>query len=203
MRWRNSTAAYGLIGIVTHWLLALVIVVLFASGLWMVDLTYYHPWYNRAPDLHKSFGVVTAVAMAARLVWRWWEGVPAPAAGVRRWEAASATVVHGLMYAGVFILAISGYLMVTAKGDPVNVFGIVSIPATIHGLPRQADTMGAVHYWVAIALIALAGLHTLAALKHHIVDRDETLVRMLWAGGPQRSAPSTESPSRSEQRRSP
>lgn len=202
MRWRNSKSAYGLIGIATHWVLAVAIVGLFVSGLWMVELTYYDPWYYRAPELHKAFGVLTAAAMAARLVWRWWDGVPEPAAGVRRWEAAGAAVAHGLMYAGVFAVAVSGYLMVTAKGAPVSVFGIVEIPAVIHDQPRQADTAGDVHYWVAVALIALAGLHTLAALKHHLLDRDETLVRMLRVGQPRRSAPSAESSPRSEQRRS-
>ncbi|MBK8906998.1 MAG: cytochrome b [Rhodospirillales bacterium] len=202
MKWRNSRNAYGLIGIVTHWVLAVAIVALFVSGLWMVDLTYYHPWYNRAPDLHKAFGVLTAVAMAVRLLWRWWDGVPEPAAGVRRWEAAGASVAHGLMYLGVFVTAISGYLIVTAKGDPVDVFGVVAIPAVIHDLPRQADTAGAVHYWVAIALIALAGLHTMAALKHHVLDRDETLIRMLRAGRTERTSPSSVTSYRSEKRRS-
>lgn len=180
MLWRNTSDSYGLIGIASHWLLAVAIVGLFASGLWMVDLTYYDVWYHRAPELHKAFGVLTAAAMGLRLLWRWWGVVPGPAPGVKRWEAVVASAVHGVLYLGVFAAAISGYLIATAKGDPVDVFGLAAVPAVIHDLPRQADVAGDVHYWIGVAIISLAGLHAAAALKHHLIDGDQTLVRMLW-----------------------
>jgi cytochrome b561 len=83
--------------------------------------------------------------------------------------------------------------MVTAKGAPVAVFDLFSIPATIHGLPRQEDIAGALHTLIAYALIGLAGLHAAAALKHHLIDRDATLLRMLGL----------KRPPRTEQRRTP
>ncbi len=179
MDFRNTESHYGIVHIALHWLTAAAVVGLFASGVWMVGLTYYDPWYHPAPALHKSFGIVLVAVMAVRLVWRWTNGVPAPEPEVRRWEARIAHVVHIVLYLGVFAAAISGYLIATAKGAPVAVFGLISVPATVHGLPRQEDVAGVFHYYLSYGLIGLAAVHAAAALKHHIVDRDATLSRML------------------------
>lgn len=90
-----------------------------------------------------------------------------------------AGVVHGLLYLMLFVIVISGYLISTAKGQGISVFGWFEIPASITGLTNQADRAGAVHYWVAIGVLGLAALHALGALKHHFLDRDDTLRRML------------------------
>ena len=60
---RNTEEGYGLVAIVLHWSMAVVVIVLFALGLWMVDLTYYDPWYRRAPDIHKGLGVLLAITL--------------------------------------------------------------------------------------------------------------------------------------------
>ena len=82
----------------------------------------------------------------------------------------------------------AGYLITTADGQPVAVFDRFQLPATLYGLENQADLAGQWHDGLAIALVSLAGLHTLAALKHHFIDRDDTLVRMLRLLPPRRSA---------------
>jgi cytochrome b561 len=74
------------------------------------------------------------------------------------------------------------------------VFGLFAVPATLHGLPRQEDVAGKIHYWLAIGVISVAGLHTLAAFKHHFIDRDATLLRML---GRKRSRDTKVNPQRS------
>ncbi|TCT19400.1 cytochrome b561-like protein [Thiobaca trueperi] len=73
----------------------------------------------------------------------------------------------------------SGYLISTADGRSLDVFGLFSVPAILTGLPDQADLAGEVHLVLAIALVTLAAVHALAALKHHFIDRDATLLRML------------------------
>jgi cytochrome b561 len=176
---RNTPWTYGAIHIVLHWLTATSVIGLFASGVWMVGLTYYHPWYHPAPALHKSFGLVLVAVMLVRVLWRWGNGVPEPEPGVRPWEARTAHVVHIVLYVGVFAAAVSGYLIATARGDPVAVFDLVSVPATVHGLHRQEDVAGVFHYWVSYGLIGLAAFHAAGALKHHLIDRDATLLRML------------------------
>jgi cytochrome b561 len=72
----------------------------------------------------------------------------------------------------------SGYLISTADGRAVDVFDWFSIPATIHGYDNQEDIAGLVHLVLAISLISLVTLHAAAALKHHFIDRDRTLLRM-------------------------
>ena len=83
------------------------------------------------------------------------------------------------MYAAMLLIVTSGYLISTAKGSGVSLFGWFEVPALVSGLPEQADVAGAVHYWLALGLLALAGLHALGALKHHLIDKDNTLRRML------------------------
>ena len=177
--WRNTTSGYGWVSIAVHWIAALGIVGLFGLGLWMTDLGYGHPWYNRAPALHEAIGMLVLVLILFRLAWRIVTVTPAFEAGMPRWERVAALAAHWLMYLLMLTVVISGYLISTAGGDPVSVFGWLEVPALVHGIERQADIAGWVHYYAAWALVLLAAGHTLAALKHHFIDRDATLIRML------------------------
>jgi cytochrome b561 len=143
----------------------------------MVELDYYHAWYRRAPAWHKSFGLLLFGVMLIRVAWRYSSPAPEPLGTDRQRRIASAA--HRLLYLLLFAIVISGYLISTADGRPVEVFGLFSIPATISGLDGQEDIAGKVHQLLAFALIALAGVHALAALKHHFIDHDATLRRML------------------------
>jgi cytochrome b561 len=84
-----------------------------------------------------------------------------------------------LFYPLIFVLMLSGYLISTADGRPISVFGLVGVPATLTAIPNQEDVAGYVHQILAYTLIGLVALHALAALKHHFLDRDGTLLRML------------------------
>lgn len=70
MQWRNTPVRFGHISVLIHWGVALAVYGLFALGLWMVGLGYYDTWYHRAPEIHKSIGVLIFVAMVFRLAWR-------------------------------------------------------------------------------------------------------------------------------------
>jgi cytochrome b561 len=179
---RNRHDTYGLIAVILHWLVALVVVGLFGLGLWMVDLTYYDDWYRRAPAIHKGVGVLLFLTVTLRLGWRGLGPRPAPLATHSGWERRIASVTHALLYALLFAVMLSGYLISTADGRPIDVFGLFSVPALITDLPNQADVAGEVHLILAISLVSLAGVHALAALKHHLIDRDRTLLRMLGRG---------------------
>lgn len=179
MTWRNTHDGYGMVAIALHWVVALVVVGLFALGLWMVELTYYDPWYRRAPDIHKSIGVLLFATMLLRLAWRLTNPSPAPAPGVSEREHRLARLAHGLLYALLFAIMLSGYLISTADGRPIEVFGWFSVPATLARREAQADIAGELHLILAVTAIVIAALHALAALKHHFIDRDRTLLRML------------------------
>jgi cytochrome b561 len=180
VQWRNSARGYGLVAIALHWLDAVAVVGLFGLGLWMVELTYYDPLYRDLPDLHKSIGILLFVAVVLRLGWRFANPTPAPLGSVL--EQRAAAVAHYGMYALMFATMFAGYLISTADGRPVSVFGLFDVPALIHGHPDQADVAGEIHQWLAWSLLALASLHALAAVKHHVWDRNLTLARMLRPG---------------------
>ena len=179
MNFKNSPAGYGLVAILLHWLVALAVIGLFILGLWMVDLTYYDSWYNRAPSLHRSIGILLFLVMLGRLLWRRLNIIPDDEPGIPLWQRRLAHAVHALLYLLPFAVMLSGYLISTADGRPIEVFGLFPVPALVSGIPNLEDMAGKVHWYLALSLISLAGIHTLAALKHHFIDRDRTLKKIL------------------------
>lgn len=179
MQLRNSSSRYGWVSMFMHWGVALVVVGLFALGLWMVGLDYYSTWRKDAPDLHKSIGLVLFAVMVLRVLWRWISPPPPVLASYSRMTRLGAKLGHGFLYITLFAVMIAGYLISTADGVGIPVFGLFEVPALISGLPDQADIAGAIHLYLAWALVVFSGLHALAALKHHFIDRDATLTRML------------------------
>jgi cytochrome b561 len=176
---RNSHAGYGLVAMLLHWLVALVVIGMFSLGLWMVDLTYYDAWYNEAPAIHKGIGILLFLVMSGRVLWRLGNPRPVDEPHVSLLERRLAHGAHMLLYLLIFVVIISGYLISTADARPIEVFGLFSVPALVSHLPEQADIAGVIHLYLAITLVSLAGLHALAALKHHFLDHDRTLLKML------------------------
>jgi len=178
MQWRNSSTNYGLVSITMHWLVAVAVVGLFALGYWMVGLTYYSSWYRTAPDIHKSIGLLLLALMILRVTWRFLSSGPASLASHGRLTRLATKAGHGVLYLGLFAVMISGYLISTADGRSISVFGWFEVPALINSIPDQEDIAGLIHEYLAWGLVIFSGLHALAALKHHFIDRDPTLKRM-------------------------
>lgn len=179
MQWRNSPERYGHLSVLIHWLVALTVYGMFGLGLWMVTLGYYDGWYHKAPELHKSIGMVVLLVMVIRVLWRFISPPPASLAGYTRLTRISALAAHLLLYLLLFAILISGYLISTADGKPISVFGLFDVPATLSDFGAQADLAGTLHLWLAWGVVILSVLHGLAALKHHFIDKDVTLMRML------------------------
>ncbi|MDI2173650.1 cytochrome b [Pseudomonas aeruginosa] len=179
MQWRNTSSRYGVFSLFLHWGSALVVFGLFGLGLWMRELSYYDPWYHPAPALHKSIGILLAIALLVRIVWRFVSPPPPAPANHGPLTRVASKLGHLALYGLLLAVIVAGYLISTADGEPISVFGWFSVPATLSGLPDQADVAGEIHLYLAWALVVFAVLHALAALKHHFVDRDPTLKRML------------------------
>jgi len=177
MRLLNTPISYGWISIVMHWLMAVAIFAMFGLGIWMRTLDYYDSWYHEAPYIHKGVGILLVIALLVRLAWRW--GSTRPELLGAAWEKSIALFVHNTHYVLLFILMFTGYLIPTAEGVGIDVFGWFTVPATLTYTKAEADVIGLLHKYLAWAAIGLAGLHAAAALKHHFVDRDATLLRML------------------------
>jgi len=176
---KNTLSHYGWITISVHWLVAVTVIGLFALGYWMVDLGYYDPWNKQGPDLHKSIGILLFIVMLMRVVWRYFQIKPEALNSHTRIEKKIGSIVHIFLYSALFVLMISGYLISTADGRAIEVFNQFSIASLGELFTGQEDLSGIVHKYLAYVLMLTVILHALAALKHHFIDKDNTLRRML------------------------
>ena len=160
-----------------HWLTAIVVIGMFASGLWMVDLTYYSDWYKTAPHWHKSVGLILFALTLYRVLMRMISTRP-PTYGSQM-EKALSKIGHGLLYLLLFGLFISGYLISTADGRAIDIFNWISVPAFGELIENQEDVAGDIHFYLAWTVIIVVALHALAALKHHFINKDDTMKQML------------------------
>ena len=179
MQVRNTENGYGILTISIHWIFALAFIGLFASGLYMVELTYYDPLYKTLPDLHRSIGITLALLLVIRFIWRMTNRQPTPEPNLKPYEILAAEAVHWLLYLLPLAIMISGYLITTADGNSIDVFGLFEVPALLPAQKGREDIAGAVHFYLAYGTIGLVALHMLAALKHHFIEKDRTLLRML------------------------
>lgn len=170
---------YGFVSRLLHWGMALAIFAMFALGWWMVRLDYQNPYYKLGPDIHRSVGILLLILLVLRLAWRFANPKPDDS-DLTPFEHKASLAVHWGFYPLLFVLMVSGYLISSANGSPVDVFNWFSVPAITkqEGLEDQA---GLVHRWLAYGTIAVAVVHSVAALKHHFVDKSRVLARM-WSG---------------------
>ncbi|WP_320836699.1 cytochrome b [Zhongshania sp.] len=176
---KNTAGRYGWLSITLHWSMALAVIGMFALGLWMRSLSYYDPWYKDGPAIHKSIGILLFLLLIIRVVWRNLNTRPDDDPALKVWERITAHLTHIALYGLMFALMIAGYFISTADGRAIEVFNWFSVPATIYDLPEQEDIAGEIHEILAWILIVLASVHALAALKHHFINRDTTLLKML------------------------
>lgn len=164
---------------ILHWLIALLIVAAFTMGLVMVDIPGFTPTKLKYFSWHKWLGVTVLALAAIRLLWRLRNRPPAHPAGMPAWQLKAADYTHVLLYVLMFAVPLSGYLYTTAAGVPVVYLGLFPIPAAFEADTALKALLKPVHYWLNMGLAALVFMHVAAALKHHFVDRDEVLKRML------------------------
>jgi cytochrome b561 len=168
---------YGGAAVALHWLTLALVVANLALGLSMVDLPF-SPQKFRWYLWHKWIGITVLLATSLRLAWRAGHPPPPPVPMVA-WQHQAALVSHRLMYVLLFLIPLSGWLYSSATGVQVNYLGLVTLPDL---LPKDKALAGALKLVHAVAnslLAAVVCVHAAAALRHHFVDRDATLVRML------------------------
>lgn len=180
---------YTRVAIALHWLIALAILGLFASGLWMVDAIQDKTQRAVAFDvyqIHKSVGLTVLVLSVIRLIWRLIHPAPALPDGMSGFERFAAKATHVAFYAFMIAMPLIGWAMVSASpfGLPTIVFGLFEWPhiGPIEALADKKpveDLAKSAHASLAYGGMALAALHIGAALKHHFVNRDGVLARMV------------------------
>ena len=178
----NSRQQFGTISKLIHWIAALTVIALFALGTWMVDLTYYSSWYKPAPHYHKSVGILLLLLTLFRVIWKLSQPHPDPLSSHTRFEKLAASMTHLAIYCLLFLMFISGYLISTLEGVGIEVFDWFILPSILQAESSYVDLAGEIHEIVGWSLISIVSLHALAAIKHHFVDKDTTLRRMLFFG---------------------
>ncbi|MGX5172458.1 cytochrome b [Aliikangiella sp. IMCC44653] len=179
MMLKNTSEKYGLIAKLLHWVVALSVLAMFSVGIWMVELDYYSNWYKVAPDYHKSSGILLAIILVVRVTWRLTSPKVLPLEQHTKLEKLAAHCVHLLLYVLLFAIFCTGYLISTEDNRAIDVFNWFSVPSMGQLFDNQADIAGDIHRWLAYILIGLVVVHIGGALKHHFIDKDNTLKRML------------------------
>ncbi|WP_261817790.1 cytochrome b [Vibrio gallicus] len=163
--------------ILLHWAVAVSFLFTFFVGVYLVDLP-------RGPEkfeligLHKSMGVLVLVVALLRIVWRLKEGKLKPASTLSALQQKAASAVHGLLLLATIAMPISGAVMSVAGGRGLDFFSVNLIAKgdKMEGLQSVAHSL---HVNAPYLIYAILALHLLAVLKHHLIDKDNTLTRML------------------------
>lgn len=178
MQFINLQSRYGLVSIALHWVIAVMTIALFFSGIWMVDLGYYDAWYNRAPWWHKNVGVVLLALILVRWLWRLVSPSPLAIESIEHWQQKAAHTAHFLMNILMVVICMAGYFIVTAKGQGLPIFDWLTIPAINLNITNLEDLAGTVHFLLAYLLVFIVCVHVAAAFFHHFISKDDTLKRM-------------------------
>lgn len=179
MQFKNTKDSFGIISIFLHWLMALLIIGLLAEGLYMtrigisVQKLQLYGW-------HKELGVLVLILVIIRLIWRM-ENITPSLDALIYLEKLAARSMHVAFYLFMFLLPLTGWIVSSAAGLPVSFFGLFLLPDLVRPNEHLQQLFTEVHQWLAYGLILAICGHVAAALKHHFIDKDTILKRMLWS----------------------
>ena len=174
---------YTATAIVVHWLMAVGLIGVFSFGLYMADLPVspdklkYYSW-------HKWAGVTLFTILVFRVVWRFTHRPPALPAHMGPGEQFVAHAGHGMLYLLMFAIPLSGWMMSSAKGIQTVLFGVLPIPDLLERNKELGALLQTAHWALNMLLAAVVIGHVAAALKHHLIDKDDVLSRMLPSKNP-------------------
>ena len=176
----TAAARYSRGAIVLHWAIALLIVLNVIAAWVSEDMSK----EDRAIIIgnHKAIGIIVIVLTLVRIAWKLSHKAPPLVDTLKAWEAALAKVVHAGLYFLMLALPLSGWAMSSSfgKGAPVSIFGLFGVPALPVGTDKPTAGMyHEMHEIFGNLMVALFVLHVAAALKHHLVDKDGTMRRMV------------------------
>ncbi|MCI4568704.1 cytochrome b [Lysobacter sp. CFH 32150] len=178
---KNTPERWGPISQLLHWTILVLILVMAYLGLTMTELP------NgldkiRTYALHKSIGLTILGLVTLRVLWRLYAGTPEPVPGTPTWQERIASLTHFALYVLLFAIPLSGWVVNSSAGFPLQWFGLFNLPAIAgkdHDLHELSEVVHEVLFWI---LVALVFMHAAAAFYHHLFQRDATLARMLPRG---------------------
>ena len=173
----TRTATYVRPVAVLHWACALLILAAFPLGIYMHDLPL-SPEKLRLFSYHKWIGIAVLFLAVPRLLSRVAFATPELPATMHRWERTTAVVMHVLLYALIFAVPLSGWLMSSATGFQTWWFGVVPLPDLVSKSKPLGESLKVLHKGLNLLMLGLVVVHVAAALKHQFIDRDDVLSRM-------------------------
>jgi cytochrome b561 len=175
----ESKAKYSGVAMALHWLVGILVIVS-----WQITVA-----AEAAPDReargeimgnHFALGVVIFVLVAARFMWRRFNPPPPPLASHANWERALAKITHLAIYTFLLVMPIAGWIAMSSFGSGISVWGLFEVPPLpVPANEALGEQIFEIHSVAGITLLVLIAVHVLAVLKHAVVDRDDTLMRML------------------------
>ena len=180
---RDTKEKLSMTSVALHWIVGLTILTLIPVGVYMTDYEVYELY-----PLHKSIGMLIFLVILFRVVWRMINGWPESAANYKAWEMNLARFVQWVLIIGTVLIPISGMVMSAMGGYGLHIFGVellasnpspdnpykmIPLNGPIAGFAHEAHSLLGKVIFVAVVL------HIAGALKHHFIDKDFTLRRML------------------------
>jgi cytochrome b561 len=185
MRWKSTPDDWGWIAKFFHWTTAILIVAATAIVVYIVNQDFEHfreqstLTFRAGIRWHKALGFIAFALLVLRIVWRAAIVRPALPASMAGWEVAGSTATVHLLYLLIAASIVTGWGQVSSNGSVANVFDWFVVPPLVGKDERLHELFEFWHSSTSWGLVGLAAFHTLAALKHHYVDRDGVLRAML------------------------
>ena len=161
-----------------HWVMAAMLIGVFGLGLYMQGLPF-SPDKLKLYSWHKWAGICVLGLVALRLIWRLTHRPPAMPSDMPVWQKVAAHTAHLALYLLMFAIPVSGWLMSSAKGVPTVLFGLWPLPDLVARDRELGDALQNLHWYLNVSLALFVVTHVLAVFKHHFLDKDDILRRML------------------------
>ncbi|WP_298775551.1 cytochrome b [uncultured Shewanella sp.] len=178
---KDTKAKFSSLTLSLHWIIAVFFICLLSVGFYMTNYNAFALY-----PIHKSIGILLFVFILWRVIWRYMNGWPIPANQYSKLERSISKCIHWLLIIGILLMPISGMLMSAGSGHGLYIFGFELFPANLDAIGKAVPISASVgelgediHGAVANIMVAAISLHIIGALKHHFIDKDNTLSRML------------------------
>jgi cytochrome b561 len=175
---KNTDIAWGPVAKLFHWTIALLIFTQFALG-WIAVTYRLSPTKIQLFVWHKSVGVLVLALVALRLIWRAMNPSPVLPLDTPPGERLAAHTSHGLLYALMIAMPLSGWIINSAANIPFRIFWWLPLPNIVAPDKALEQIAKQTHFVLFLLIAAVVAVHIAAALRHHFVKHNDILVRML------------------------